>query len=205
MMLTICMGGSGCSKAVPKELSPDAYLQWIAEPEHQLCKKVSVGIYQLSMQYIPSEYTLYRQSAQGNNGDDSSARYSMTFVVSVGLDQAAMKNYTEKMGTEKQKEFREKRALFASDVETHLRMKTGTQEYTPSLVMLEDNGGMKDEFRAIVVFAPQQSKEELLNKELYQLTWNEVRFTTSIQSFEMNSMALRNLPALVSTPKSVAG
>lgn len=198
LLLLVC--GSACQKrTVPLQ----DYVAWLHDPDHGTVQSKRVGGLQISVKYVPPEYSVYRQIREDpalalqRDSLIAEQQKSMTFLLSLAPDSTigARGNITMR-GISSYQEFAERVMLFNFHMDEYLRLGVGSKRYEPVLTSLDNTYGLNKSTLFTVVYPSPKNSKVSDRQEDITFTWNDMIFSTGIHHFVFRKEDLENIPTL---------
>ncbi len=175
--------------------------EWINDPENGLVKERITGDIKIRAKYLPPEVLVYRElsrnpgySQQEKDSLFAYYRYTRTFILEIGTakkDEDIMFNKIHEV-----EEFQLRARQLNFYMGEYLSLMTGKKEYPPTLTNLENTYGMSTSRNIIVVFSPENKKNELMEADKLTLKFDDEIFSTGINHFVFNKKEIDNIPAI---------
>ncbi|EAY24031.1 hypothetical protein M23134_03329 [Microscilla marina ATCC 23134] len=183
---------AGCQASID---SQRALYQWVHNPANGMVKSKEVGLYRLTMKYLPPELQasrgLARQSAQQVAGLLKSGRDNLTFVLNLSLvspsgGQDIMYQEVSSYAAYK------KRALDMNfNMAKYIAIKADGKEISPSIAHLENTYSLTQGRNIVLVFDRKQVPQ---SAQKLDITFTDQLFGTGIHHFVFHQKDLDNLP-----------
>lgn len=196
----ICLMPAGCQRVTA--LPPQAYLAYLADPDHGLVKECTVAGIRYRVKYLPTDYLAFNQtdkSARIPAGIKDSLRRdfenSLTFLLNISPSEAESPDIT-RLGVSNYQQFAARLEEMVFHAQEWLSLNAEGEVLQPAITRMENINAMEKSRNFIVVFSSEAGGDKDLRKKDLCLTYRDELFDTGTNKFLFKKTDLQALPAL---------
>jgi hypothetical protein len=195
-----CLLPCGCRTG--SVLQPQAYLAYLANPDHGLVKEHTVAGIRYRVKYLPTDYLAFNQTDKSGHTSavlkDSLRRnfeHSLTFLLNIGPSEAESPDIT-RLGVSDYQQFADRLGEMAFYAQEWLSLTADGEALTPSITRMENINALEKSRNFIVVFSSEAGNDKDLRKKDLCLSYSDELFHTGTTKFLFKKTDLQALPVL---------
>jgi len=172
-----------------EEIRTEAQLhKWINNPENGLLQSKTVGGIKITAKYLPAQYLAFMEikditKPTSKQKDSILSQYSKSLTFLLNISPANQSLDIMKAGVANMEEFKERVAEMNFGISEYISLKTEKDEFSPTLLNLENVYGLKDDRNIYLVFANQTKGQNIFSSSNYDLTFQDNIFNSGISHF----------------------
>ncbi len=190
---------SGCEKRFDNLKS---IYQWINDPGNGLVKTKNVEGIKLTVKYLPAEFLALKEAKEESvyNAKTYDSLFNLyksshTFLLSIASVENENSNDPMYKDLEDFPEYKKRAKTMNFDMQSYLTLRTSTEEFKPTLAIMENTYSLKGQRNIYVVFTDQSPKDEM-KEDAFDFVFNDEIFQTGQNHFIFEKSDITGMPAI---------